>query len=121
MKIFELDFRKGSLIDQVSKVAGTFGKGSANFTKIDKGLFQRFNNTTRLDYTKQLLPEQAFTVIVWSRFLEKVGSTRVNIIGDSTFQNCICTHYSNDVPYISLGSACSKSFLDCSAFASFLP
>jgi hypothetical protein len=110
-KYFEVDFRRGSLIDQVSKVAGAFGKGSANFTKINKGLFQRFNNTIRLDYTKQLLPEQAFTVIVWSKFFERGGSTRVNIIGDNGFQNCICTHYSSNVPFIGFGASCSKSFV----------
>lgn len=68
MKTFDLDFRKGTLIDSVSKTTGEVSKGTVNIKKGNKGNFQSINNGIRIDYPQQILPNGAFTVIIWSKY-----------------------------------------------------
>ena len=58
MKIFDLDFRKGTLIDSVSKTAGTLTAGSGGFKKTEKGLAMEFDGSA----TKLVFPSDVTMV-----------------------------------------------------------
>ena len=65
MKTFEIDFRKGTLIDSVSRTAGTLTGSS--FIKAEKGYAVKIGLNEYITYPTQLLPEGAFSIVIWAK------------------------------------------------------
>ncbi|MDX9797712.1 MAG: hypothetical protein RBT05_02530, partial [Bacteroidales bacterium] len=74
MKTFDIDFRKGTLIDQVSKTAGTLTAGNGGFKKTEKGLAMEFDGSA----TKLVFP-----------------SDLTMVDGSSVFFDIKCSDFSN--------------------------
>ncbi len=86
-KIFDLDFRKGTLIDSVSKIKGTLSAGTGGFKKTEKGLVMEFDgDATRIDITSNTYDVDGSTVSFefWARrtslgaYVAVIGRTGVN-------------------------------------------
>lgn len=89
-KIFSTQFHKGSLIDSVSKTAGTLTAGNGGFRKTEKGQAMLFDgSTTTLGYGTIANWEMGnyYTIVAWVK--PKIG----------TGNSCIITMTKLSVPY----------------------
>ena len=90
-KIFEFNGNKGSLIDQVSKTAGTFGtltSGAGGFKKTEKGLAMEFDGaTTSLTYPDSDILDgmTKLSIVVWIKPIQ----------GGHAFHHIITKNYTN--------------------------
>jgi hypothetical protein len=65
-KIFDFDARKWSLLDQVSKTAGTLTVGSGGFVQTEKGMAMQFDESaTNINYGDILGITSSFSAVAW--------------------------------------------------------
>jgi len=101
-KIFELDFRKGTLIDNVSKNQSTFTKGNGNFKKTEKGYSIYFDGlTTKIDSNITLSDVKTIVLFIKptdnTTLLLDNGSDKLEITGNNYSGTGLTENYVNNV------------------------
>ena len=103
----DLDFRQGSFLDKMGAIGTPTG---ITWRRELKGNAIGICSGKSISYDRQLLPDNAFSVVVWSN-PPTVTTTRVNIISNNTNAALIGTTYSSaNKPRINLATNNYREF-----------
>lgn len=103
----DIRFNLGSATDIMGAVGTVTG---ATFNKDKKGWALQTGQSKYVQYDKQLLPDEAFSIVIWISLNSGNLGLRINSVSDNSFTNTICPRYSSGYPYLGLGSSNSRAW-----------